>query len=80
MDAFKKTVEGRHDYYHVIGNAAAALMGLLFISLSLNVREIPRKANADLRVLAGQTFSSFLWKEGKYDCIRYEKKWKTENE
>ena len=60
MDAFHRAVEGWHDYYHVIGDASAALMGLLFVSLSLNVHEITRKANADLRLLAGQTFSSYI--------------------
>jgi hypothetical protein len=60
MDAFKLAVQGWHDYYHIIGDASAALTGLLFVSLSLNVHEITRKANADLRLLAGQTFSSFI--------------------
>lgn len=60
MDVFKQPVEGWHDYYHVFGDASAALMGLLFVSLSLNVREITRNANADLRLLAAQTFSSFI--------------------
>jgi hypothetical protein len=60
MDAFTQAVEGWHDFYHVIGDAAAALMGLLFVSLSLNANVITRKANADLRILAGQTFTSFI--------------------
>jgi hypothetical protein len=33
---------------------------LLFVSLSLNVDAITRTENADLRVLAAQTFTSFL--------------------
>jgi hypothetical protein len=60
MDAFKLAVAGWHDFYHVIGDAAAALMGLLFVSLSLNVTVITRKTNADLRILAGQTFNNFI--------------------
>jgi hypothetical protein len=60
MNAFAQAVEGWHDYYHVIGDAAAALMGLLFVSLSLNAGVITRKANADLRALAAQTFTSFI--------------------
>ena len=60
MDTFIQAVNGWHDYYHVIGDAAAALMGLLFVSLSLNVKEITRKANADLRMVAAQTFTSFI--------------------
>jgi hypothetical protein len=53
-------VNGWHDYYHVIGDAAAALMGLLFVSLSLNADVIAHKANADLRALAAQTFTNFI--------------------
>jgi hypothetical protein len=60
MDAFAQAVNGWHDYYHVIGDAAAALMGLLFVSLSLNAGVITRKDNEDLRALAAQTFTSFI--------------------
>ncbi|MBU1626629.1 hypothetical protein KKB18_04595 [bacterium] len=60
MNAFAQTVEGWHDFYHVIGDVAAALMGLLFVSLSLNADVIIKKANTDLRVLATQTFTSFI--------------------
>jgi hypothetical protein len=60
MEALAQLVEGWHDFYHVIGDAAAALMGLLFVSLSLNVGAITRKANADLRLLAIQTFTSYI--------------------
>jgi hypothetical protein len=60
MDAFAQTVEGWHDFYHVVGDAAAALMGLLFVSLSLNADLITRRKNADLRVLAAQTFQDFI--------------------
>jgi hypothetical protein len=60
MNAFAQAVESWHDFYHVIGDAAAALMGLLFVSLSLNVGVLTRKENADLRLLAAQAFASFL--------------------
>ena len=60
MGAFVQAVNGWHDYYHVIGDAAAALMGLLFVSLSLNADVITRKANSDLRALAAQTFTGFI--------------------
>ncbi len=60
MDAFTQAVEGWHDFYIVIGTAAATLMGLLFLSLSLNADVIIRKTNVDLRVLAAQTFTSFI--------------------
>jgi hypothetical protein len=60
MDTFAQAVEGWHDFYLMIGTAAATLVGLLFVSLSLNVDVITRPENADLRVLATQTFTSFL--------------------
>jgi hypothetical protein len=52
MDAFAQAIEGWHDFYLMVGTAAATLVGLLFVSLSLNVDVITREANADLRVLA----------------------------
>lgn len=60
MDAFIQAVDRWHDFYIMIGTAAATLMGLLFVSLSLNADLITRQENADLRVLAGQTFTSFI--------------------
>lgn len=60
MDAFAQAIAGWHDFYLMIGTAAATLVGLLFVSLSLNVDVITRKANGDLRVLAAETFNSFL--------------------
>jgi hypothetical protein len=60
MDTFAQAVEGWHDFYLMIGAAAATLVGLLFVSLSLNVDAITREANADLRMLAAQTFTRFL--------------------
>jgi len=61
MDAFAQTVQGWHDFYVLIGEAAATLLGLLFVSLSLNVVAITRKKNVDLRALAEQTFSNFIF-------------------
>jgi hypothetical protein len=60
MDAFAQAIEGWHDFYMMVGTAAATLIGLLFVSLSLNVDVITHEPNADLRVLAAQTFTSFI--------------------
>jgi hypothetical protein len=60
MEAFTRAVEGWHDFYLMIGAAAATLVGLLFVSLSLNVDAITRPENDDLRMLAAQTFTSFI--------------------
>ncbi len=60
MDLFAQDVEGWHDFYIMVGTAAATLLGLLFVSLSLNADAIARDENADLRVLAAETFTSLL--------------------
>jgi hypothetical protein len=60
MDGFTQAIEGWHDFYLMIGAAAATLVGLLFVSLSLNVDAITHPENDDLRMLAAQTFVSFI--------------------
>ena len=60
MGSFAQDVSRWADFYHLIGDASAALMGLLFVSLSLNVKMVTGKGKADLRLLAVQTFISFL--------------------
>ena len=60
MDSFSLAIEGWHDFYLMIGTAAATLMGLLFVSLSLNADIIVRQENEDLRILARQSFTNFL--------------------
>jgi hypothetical protein len=60
MDGFIRIIDGWHDFYHVIGDASAALIGLLFVSLSLNADVIIKKSNSDLLLLAGETFMSYF--------------------
>jgi len=60
MSQFNLAVAGWHDFYMMIGTAAATLIGLLFVSLSLNADMILRKENYDVRIFAAQTFTSFL--------------------
>jgi hypothetical protein len=60
MDPFSEAVNTWHDFYLMVGTAAATLVGLLFVSLSLNVDAITLPINSDLRELAEQTFSTFL--------------------
>jgi hypothetical protein len=45
----------------MVGTAAATLVGLLFVSLSLNIKAITRQENTELRVLAEQTFANFIF-------------------
>jgi hypothetical protein len=60
MDPFAQAVANWHDFYLMIGTAAATLIGLLFLSLSLNVDVITRPERADLRSLAAHTFGNFM--------------------
>ena len=60
MGTFAAAVGGWHDFYMVVGTAAATLVGLLFVSLSLNPHVIAAGEGSSLRVLATQTFANFL--------------------
>ena len=60
MQTFAEAVAAWHDFYLMVGTAAATLIGLLFVSLSLNAAEITRGHNADLRALAAHTFGNFI--------------------
>jgi hypothetical protein len=60
MEKFAQDVTGWADFYVMIGGTAAVLTGLLFVSPSPNADIITRKTNADLRILAAQTFTSFI--------------------
>jgi hypothetical protein len=60
MSAFSQVIEGWHDFYLMTGTAAATLVGLLFVSLALNVEAITHPNNTDLRAMATQTFTTFV--------------------
>lgn len=60
MDAFTQAVESWHDFYLMIGTAAATLIGLLFVALALNADVVTRESNVDLRALATHTFGNFM--------------------
>jgi len=60
MGTFAQAVGSWHDFYMMVGTAAATLVGLLFVSLSLIADEIGSDANAGSRMLAAQAFTSFL--------------------
>jgi general stress protein CsbA len=47
-----------HDFYMTVGSAAAALVGLLFVGLSLHIRVVV--ANPDVRSLARVTLTNFV--------------------
>ncbi|MGE5263658.1 MAG: hypothetical protein ACM3S0_09770 [Acidobacteriota bacterium] len=61
MDAFTQAVTSWHDFYIMTGTAAASLLGLLFVGLSLNLEIISRQENIRLSGLATQTFGNFVY-------------------
>ncbi len=61
MQPFAQAVSSWHDFYVMAGTAAATLLGLLFVSLSLNLEIISRTESKSLRALATRSFANFLY-------------------
>jgi modulator of FtsH protease len=57
---FATTLEGWHDFYLMVGTAAATMVGLLFVSLSFNLDVLLHDSRVHLMDLARQTFRTFL--------------------
>jgi hypothetical protein len=55
-DAFAPALERWHDFYTLAGSAAAALLGLLFVSVSLHLDALTGAG----RALAYETFFHFM--------------------
>ncbi len=53
------TLASWHDFYLTLGTAAASLIGLLFVALSLNLDAVMGESREDLRAVAEQAFNSF---------------------
>jgi len=49
-----------HEFYDVVGGVAATLLGLLFVSISLNAEVILGPGNRHAKRLAEQAFSNYL--------------------
>jgi hypothetical protein len=54
---YQMTLQGWHDFYSITGTAAASLVGLLFVGLSLHLRVVVSRS--DVRGLARLTLTSF---------------------
>jgi hypothetical protein len=50
-----------HDFYLTAGAAAAALIGLLFVGISINLDEFTTDAGTGIRVLGEQAFANFVF-------------------
>jgi hypothetical protein len=60
-DAFAAALEHWHDFYLLAGTAAATLLGLLFVALSMHLELVVREDAVHLRVLAREAFYSFMF-------------------
>ena len=59
--AFAEGVLRWRDFYGLVGSAAASLIGLLFVSVSMHIDIMAQGSDNEARILAVQTFSSFLY-------------------
>lgn len=63
MDAthFNAALESWHDFYLAVASASAALLGLLFVGVSINLSSITATERIDLRTRADLAFSNLLY-------------------
>jgi hypothetical protein len=61
MEAFGQSVQGWQTFYATIAASSATLVGLLFVAVSLNLKAVNLAKNAGMRLLARQTFTTFLY-------------------
>jgi hypothetical protein len=58
---FQAGVDSWHDFYVAVGSASAALLGLLFVGVSINLSSIAAAKRADVRTRADLAFSNLLY-------------------
>ncbi len=61
MDPFSARIQEWQMFYATLATATATLVGLLFVSLSINIDLINQPQNAHLLIRARQAFASFLY-------------------
>jgi hypothetical protein len=61
MPEFHVVAESWHDFYLTAGAAAATLIGLLFVGLSINLDAFTADEGTGLRLLAEQAFSNLIY-------------------
>jgi hypothetical protein len=61
LTAFDDTLARWHDFYLLAGTAAATLIGLLFVAVSLNPAIVAEEDQSGLRLVAIQAFSNFVY-------------------
>lgn len=58
---FEEALLGWHDFYIAASGAAAALLGLLFVGVSINLAALKSAERVDLRQRAGQAFTNLTF-------------------
>jgi CDP-diglyceride synthetase len=61
MSDFAQQVSGWETFYLLTGTAAATLIGLLFVAISVGRESIEAKATRDLSLFGALTFNCFLY-------------------
>jgi hypothetical protein len=61
MEDFGQLVQAWQTFYATIATSSATLVGLLFVALSLKLEAVNLAENAGMRLLARQTFTTFLY-------------------
>src|SRR5438105_12919406 len=61
VSAFSAAITGWHDFFLATAGASAALLGLLFVGVSINLASISAKERPDLRARAGLAFSNLIY-------------------
>ncbi len=60
LEAFQHAVDRWHDFYLLAGTAAATLMGLLFVSLSIHLEKVVGEGGSHLEAISREAFGSFI--------------------
>jgi hypothetical protein len=61
MTPFQEALERWHDFHLMSGTAAATLIGLLFVSVSIHVEVLFKEEHRDFRQLALEAFQGFIY-------------------
>jgi hypothetical protein len=58
---FAQNVQDWHDFYMFVGAAAATLVGLLFVAVTLNISKYQQSSYGATRMVAYRTFYTFIY-------------------
>ena len=61
MEIFIDTLDSWQNYYFMLGGAAAALIGLMIVALSLGTRVVSKTTIEDIKAFATPSVLYFVW-------------------